>query len=341
MERKKKLNIALFCNFKSSHIDNWIEALSNKGLNVRAFYSHREILKNLKNFEVIHYHGLGSLSLLDVIIIKVYRKKCVLSIWGSDIVKSFKDYAFFRKILYRFLVLLTNDVTAPSKFLAKTTIENIGCRFLRKLHIVPFGINERYFNQRVTSNIRKELGNPKYIIGSIKFFRPYYGLHYLLKAAPIILKNFPDTIFLLVGYMKQDKKWYNKLKELSKTLEIQEKVHFVNFVPHEEIARYLTAMDVFVMPSLREGFGVSAIEAMSVGIPVVASNVGGIPDIIKHKKNGLLVSPQNEFQIARAVVEIIKNPKTRETLIKNGVEFAQNLTLEKVADKMISVYKKF
>ena len=90
---------------------------------------------------------------------------------------------------------------------------------------------------------------------------------------------------------------------------LKEKVKTCGFIPHA--AKHIKAFDVFVLPSLKEGLPYTILEAMNAGVPVVASSVGGIPDLIEHEKTGLLTIPTNSNSIAEALKKMIENKKQR------------------------------
>ena len=94
------------------------------------------------------------------------------------------------------------------------------------------------------------------------------------------------------------------------------------------------------MPSKNEGLGSVILEAMLAGTPVIASKVGGIPDLVKNHKTGLLISPGREEQLASAIQELIMNNDLKIELIKNAKEFIKPFFIENTAQKYLSIYKK-
>jgi glycosyltransferase involved in cell wall biosynthesis len=113
------------------------------------------------------------------------------------------------------------------------------------------------------------------------------------------------------------------LKLLTKSLQLTDRVDFLGFVNTEEIPPYLWQADIFVRPSLSEGFGNSFIEAMAAGLPVVATPVDGIVDFIKDEETGLFCEVKNPKSITRAVKQLIEDDNLRQKLIKNGRELAR------------------
>ena len=106
------------------------------------------------------------------------------------------------------------------------------------------------------------------------------------------------------------------------------------------LPEYIGKMDIFVMPSLSESFGVSALEAESMEIPVVATNVGGIPEVVVNEVTGLLVKPNNHWALANAIIKLLSNNDLRTKMGKNG----RKLVIEKYnwqenMEKIEKIYK--
>lgn len=107
---------------------------------------------------------------------------------------------------------------------------------------------------------------------------------------------------------------------MSDSMSISKKVEFLGWVTHSQIPKFLSKLDIFVMPSIgtSETFGVSACEASAMELPVIASKVGGLPEVVKHNETGLLVAPKDTKAIANAIITLIKSPKMRRRMGKKG-----------------------
>ncbi len=145
------------------------------------------------------------------------------------------------------------------------------------------------------------------IIGTIGNIRPIKGLQYLIAAAARISAFFPETEYLIVG---GDATLCDDYKELLRALIIesglQTKVHFLG--PRQDIAELLLLLDVFVLPSLSEGFSNALIEAMHAGKSIVATNVGGNSEAIEDGRTGILVPAENAEDLAAALTKLLSNP---------------------------------
>jgi glycosyltransferase involved in cell wall biosynthesis len=112
----------------------------------------------------------------------------------------------------------------------------------------------------------------------------------------------------------------------------------VGKVPHDEIPAYMASADVFVLPSLSEGFGIAALEAMAMGLPIIATKVGGLLEIIKDGENGFLVEPRNPVEIAEKCVLLLTNDDLRASISRNNREKAKDYSWEKVIERLEKVY---
>jgi len=115
----------------------------------------------------------------------------------------------------------------------------------------------------------------------------------------------------------------DELKELSLKLNVSDRVNFMGFVRHEKAVDLLRSADVFIRPSLTEGLGCSFLEAMSVGLPLIATPVGGIPDFLKDGETGLFCDVNNPKDIADKVLRLMNDKELYKKISKNGVEIVR------------------
>ena len=107
--------------------------------------------------------------------------------------------------------------------------------------------------------------------------------------------------------------------------------------PHGEIPKFLAAADVFVLPSLSEGFPLVILEALASGVPVVATPVGGIPDVLTSGSNALLVEPGNVDELAEAITRILSDDTLRQNLINNGLRTSHQIK-ENEIERLLNYY---
>ena len=192
-------------------------------------------------------------------------------------------------------------------------------------------------NQRESAHPEGQNPRVSAIIGTVANLYPAKGLEYLIEAANLIFKSLnlePRTSnikFVIIGEGEER----DKLECSVKKYNLEGKIILVGSVP--DAWKYLKAFDVFVLPSVKEGFPWTVIEAMATRVPVVATRVGAIPEIIEDKKNGILIEPGNPQAIADAIKEFLNDKKLREDLSKE----AQRRVSEKFTlDKMVAEYIK-
>ena len=154
---------------------------------------------------------------------------------------------------------------------------------------------------------------------------PEKGVIYLIEALNICAKNNVLTRLTIVGNGTERK----FLEKLIFSLGLQDQVIFTGFIPMgDELWRIYRQADIFVMPSLEEAQGKVQLEAMGAGLPIIATQVGGIPSIIKDGYNGLLVPPRSSIAIANAMQKLIEEPITRQQLSQSALAAARHYTIE-------------
>ncbi len=179
----------------------------------------------------------------------------------------------------------------------------------KKIIKIYNGVDVEKFNPAINpETMRKEFGlNSKtVVIGTAGILAPLKGFQYFLEAVAEIIKKCPDAKFLVVGETAEKFKDYKrKLENLIDFLKLNKKIVFAEF--RKDFPQILAGIDIFVLSSTKEAFGRVLIEAQACGKPVVASCVGGIPEVVKNKVTGILVPSKNPRAIAEAVMDLIKN----------------------------------
>jgi glycosyltransferase involved in cell wall biosynthesis len=171
------------------------------------------------------------------------------------------------------------------------------------------------------------------VVGIIARLSEVKGHVYLIRAMPKVLAQIPEARLVIVG----EGKIKPDLVSLCERLGIIRSVYFISEIP--DLPQALALMDVFVMPSLNEGLGLSLMEAMAAGREVIGSNVGGIPNLIRHEDTGILVEPSNEGQIAEAIVRLLGDKSQREQLGLRAREFIlENFSARAMVEQTERVY---
>lgn len=192
-----------------------------------------------------------------------------------------------------------------------------------------------HFTSQEKQKIRNQLfkaKNGETIILTIAALHPRKGLKYLIKAYKEIYEQKNDTRLIIIGEGPEK----NELKKLAKKLKIADHIEFLGH--QENISRILKTCDIFVLPSIKEAFGLVLLEAMAAQLPIVATNVGGIPEIIEDRKTGFLVPPQDSRALAQALLMLINNKALREKIAFLGLHRAKLFDIHGMVEKTKKVY---
>ena len=174
------------------------------------------------------------------------------------------------------------------------------------------------FNPNVSKELKKALGiSGKKVIFTNARIAPQKGLEYLIDAFKEVIEKVPDAILVIKAY-SSDRKYEGKILRKIAELDFKNRVMIIKRqVPYEDLPKYYAIADVFVLPSVSEALGVVLLEAMASGAPIVATNVGGITDIVIHEYNGLLVRPRDSRGLAEAILKVLINEDLRKKLMQN------------------------
>ena len=259
------------------------------------FFEARRIINKIKP-DIVHAHyasGYGTLGRL------VDYNPTILSVWGSDIyLYPYKNK--FNMWNIRRNLESADLIASTSKDMKNEIIKVISTK--KDIVITPFGIETNKFKPRNKSN-------SKIVIGTVKKMDAIYGIDYMLKSFSLIVEKIPDNIeieFLMVG--GGDLEYY---KKLSTDFNIDHLITFTGQIPHENVVEYLNKLDIYCAPSLSESFGVAVLEASACELPVVTSNVGGLPEVVIQNKTGFLVPPKNEIILAEKILKLILDENKR------------------------------
>lgn len=182
------------------------------------------------------------------------------------------------------------------------------------------------------SSADRRIMNYDFIIGTIANFYTSKGLIYFIRAAKIVLQKIPNLIFIIIG----EGALRNELEQEIKKLDLEKKFFLVGSLSNA--FKYLKVFDIFCLPSVKEGFPYTLLEAMAAGLPIITTLVGGTPEIITDEVNGLIVPKEKPRQIARAIEKILNNPEMQKKLKKNNLEKIKQFSLEKMIESTVKVY---
>jgi glycosyltransferase involved in cell wall biosynthesis len=241
-------------------------------------------------------------------------------------------------------IRICDRVLAVSEYLKNFLCEK---RKLQRVDILPDAIDyDLYKPVKNIEQAKKELGLiDNKIILFVGRKCPEKGPKVLIEAIPEIVKRNPKTKVVFIGpdysFGSLATSYSAFLIRKAKKLGVQEHTIFQGLIPESTLRNYYEAADVFVCPSVwQEPFGMVLLEALAYEKPVVASDVGGIPEIIKDKVNGLLVTPNNPNQIANAVTSLLENTEFASILGKSGRKIVQEkYNFKAVGKRCLEIYE--
>jgi len=171
------------------------------------------------------------------------------------------------------------------------------------------------------------------IIGTVGWLLPIKGPMFLLKAMRMVWEKFPDTQLVYVGKGEMEQ----ELRSAAMEMDVSERVNFLGW--RGDIEEIIPIFDLFVLPSMNEGMGRVVVEAMAAGKPVVASKVGGIPDLVKHDDTGLLVPPGDVDALSKALIRLLNDPEKAKRIGENGKEYCNKFSLQAMLYKIDELYQ--
>ncbi len=246
---------------------------------------------------------------------------------------TYYNFSRRERLKERFLSMFTDRIIACSEAVRTCLVEFIGIKG-HKIQTVHNSVEIQRFRKIAdTRPVRAEfsLAPEDIVVGSVSRLVPVKGHHCLLAASVNVLKKFPAVKFLVVGD--------GPLRKDIEAAASEESVIRRNFIftgYREDIPRLLSIMDIFVHPSgVREGLPLAVAEAMACGIPVVAGDVGGTSEIVKHGETGLLVPPGDIYALAESIVFLVENPEKAAEMGRRGREvveerFSSGLMVDKI-----------
>lgn len=205
-----------------------------------------------------------------------------------------------------------------------------------KIAVIYHGVHPEDYvlPEEARAEIRNGLGiNSQQMILFAGKLAPRKGVDVLIRALPQVLKEVEVKLVLAGSGNQQD------YQHLAQTLGISDKIRFVGRVPDDALRLLFSSCDLFVLPSRLEGLGIVILEAMAAGKPVVATNVGGIPELIESGQNGILVEANNEGKLAGAIVKVLSNKSLAQIIGENNMKKArERFSWEVAAQKTERVY---
>lgn len=258
------------------------------------------------------------------------RTPAILTLQSGDL-DDRKKQRKIPNLLWKLIHLAPTHLTAISHYLAERA-KRLGVAEER-ISIIPNGVD--------LEELRPLIGRPFervphriVCVGRLSWEK---GQQFLISALPLIRKEFSDAHIVFVGGGADEE----KLRKLTHSLDLDNFVFFRGKLPHLRAMSEAVKGSVFVGPSLAEGLGIVFLEAQALGIPVIGSYAGGIPDIVENEVTGLLVPPKDSQAIAEAVKKIFGNAEFAMKLTQTAKERISKFSWSNIADSVSSLYDRY
>lgn len=262
--------------------------------------------KVLKQFQpdLLHAHYVSSYGLVGAL---TNYKPYYVSVWGRDVFQ-FPRQSSLNKRLVEWTLAKANVICSTSHIMAHETNKYT----TKNVYVTPFGVDLSIFKQ--DPQLKED---DVVTIGTVKALSDKYGIADLIKAFAKVHGEVSNTKLLIVGDGPQRKEY----EQLAEELHISDVTTFTGRVPNHEVPNFINKMNIFAVPSTEdsESFGVAAVEAMACGVPVVVSNVGGLPEVVIDGETGLIVEKENPEQLAQAFLSMINDRDKCETMGLHGI----------------------
>ena len=310
---------------------------------VLSFKAYRNFVQVIKKCDLVHAHGhVYMSSYMAGKVAKKYKKPFIVTQHNT-----FIDYQSILNTLEHL-----NDLTVGKSVLkcadrvivvSKKTMEyvlKLGAD-KSKTSVIYNGVDTDYFHPMNKEESRKKLGLPKNrkIILSVRRLVYKNGLDTLIESVPLLTRDHPDLLFVVAGKGPSRKLIEDRVKELG----IDANIKLTGFVPDRLLPVYYDAADYFILPSASgEGLPLVLLEAMACGLPVIATTVGGTPEIIKHMKNGVLVPPRNPEAMAETMAKLLSEERLGPTIGEEARRIVEDrFTWEENLRRLQNIYSEF
>jgi glycosyltransferase involved in cell wall biosynthesis len=243
-------------------------------------------------FDLVHTH-LSTSSVNGCIAARLAKTPCIATVHGMSGKLSFSAA--------NHLIAVSGEV--------KRHLERQGVRS-EKISVVHNGLaSDFHLINRQTARKQLGIGDDELVIGTVSRVTPKKGIEDALTAIAELKPDFPSVRYLVVG----DGVGLEPCKALASTLGISDRVSFLGY--QTEVGNFLPAMDLFLFPTHKEAMGIALVEAMAAGLPCVATNVGGIPEVVT-EQTGRLVPSKDPSALARESAALLRDPNLRQTMSK-------------------------
>jgi len=337
LQLDQKNEYILYTNQELKNFDQFTNA-TLKIIDKKGLSWHKKVLKNAYEENLDIFFAPTSY----VIPAKHNPKKIKVITVVHDLVallfpaKHNKKAVWMEKFYIKKALKKSVSICAVSRNTKKDLIKKFRCDE-KKIHIIHNAASE-IFKQIPTEKLPEIIDNtnfPQHFILITGTLEPRKNITSLIQAFSKITDKFPSHKLLIAG----KKGWYyDKIFKTVKDLALENKVEFLGYVSDQDLIALYNLADVFVYPSLYEGFGIPPIEAMQCGCPVITSNISSLPEVVLNA--ALQVEPHNIEKLAYEIESLLKDKKLRQKMIARGFKQAAKFSWKKSAKKALELFEK-
>lgn len=314
-------------NLKKLDINTYI--IGDKGLlGIRYIKSFLRILKSEK-IDLIHLNTLTPFCKYAGIAGFLKKAPIVWVVRENPLISRSKRLRFWLKTLSSKIIFVDKDTKeklfSSNKFNVEVIYNGVDLDFFRPL-------KSKFLFEKFNIDENKRL------IGYIGLITKRKGIEYLIKALPLLKKsNNNFKIIIIGGYKPNEEEYFKYIMGLIKGFSLEGDIYFTGLL--KDIREALNSLDIVVLPSLEERCSRSLLESLACAKAVVATRVGGNPEIVEDGVNGILVDPKNEKQIAEAILKLLENDELRQQMGVNGRSRAEKMfDIKNHINKMRNIY---
>ena len=290
-------------------------------------------LRSIRKTQLIH--AFWSASGIIALAVRIFKPRpVVITLWGSD--KLITQIPILSKTIIR--ILNTADAIVCENNNLKAFLVSQGLDS-KKITLIRNGINLDFFQPGDSMKARKHIGikNDQLILLSIGSLSKNKNHALLINALAEIVTSKISLHLYIIGEGEEQE----ILKKQIKELKLEQKITLLGLVDHKSISEWMKAADIFILPSRNEGTPNSLLEAMASGLPVIASKIGGIPELIQENIEGLLFESDSKDDLKEKLNKLIKDNQLQEFLGKNAQKkiATQYSSWKNQAEKLLALYK--
>ena len=305
-----------------------------------------EILRDIVALhpDIVHVHGTGEISAIVYKALKEYGFKVMMTIHGllhvekkNQLRKTFSLkhlYQYFHQSRIEFDAIENADVAiVDTEYVAiqlRKLLEEKKVKCLPQMHIIPQGINADYLSLNTNGDTQTILS-----VGSISERK---GHLFLIKAFEKVLSHIPNAKLIIAGSLA-DKKYYQSLLDYKEKSFCKDKIEIMPNLSQEQIYQLYQTATLFALHSQEESQGIVFAEAMAVGLPIVATNVGGVPYVVKNNTTGLLSEYGDVTSFANNIITLLDDRDVYDAFESAAKKEALNYTWQNIAKQVVQLYK--